>query len=306
MQCGVKPEIRIKNTEPLQDNLYPNTTFRAGDFPITVLNATGSNGVYSGEGYVKVPYLQDTKIKVVFNGIKLNTDRQLIDGKLVTTYDEMERNVVEVPIIKTLNKLFDVNSSIDEIYKDGELTTKEKDILKKKVEELAEIRTKIEQQPSLTEEEKDFAESLKENEQNINNFLSETQSNTTKDTKIPDALITSQEKVKNNIQVTIVSSGGESLELEENVFVPSYSGVPLKIANVNSIVLDNRGAITTIVTKENKHYQATTYQGRFFGYFPKKDLDSLRNDNKLLLTNELNKFLDKEKFKRLLSCSKRR
>ncbi|SQA94913.1 fibronectin type III domain-containing protein [Capnocytophaga ochracea] len=96
VQCGVKPEIRIKNTNPLQDNLYPNTTFTAGDFPVTVLNATGSNGVYSGEGYVKVPYLQDTKIKVVFNGIKLNTERQLIDGKLVTTYDETERNVVEV------------------------------------------------------------------------------------------------------------------------------------------------------------------------------------------------------------------
>jgi len=93
VQCGVKPEIRIKNTEPLQDNLYANTTFTAGDFPVTVLNATGSNGVYSGEGYVKVPYLQDTKIKVVFNGIKLNTERQLIEGKLVTTYDETERNV---------------------------------------------------------------------------------------------------------------------------------------------------------------------------------------------------------------------
>ena len=96
VQCGVKPEIRIKNTNPLQDNLYANTTFTAGDFPVTVLNATGNNGVYSGEGYVKVPYLQDTKIKVVFNGIKLNTERQLIDGKLVTTYDETERNVVEV------------------------------------------------------------------------------------------------------------------------------------------------------------------------------------------------------------------
>jgi len=96
VQCGVKPEIRIKNTNPLQDNLYPNTTFTAGDFPVMVLNATGSNGIYSGEGYVKVPYLQDTKIKVVFNGIKLNTERQLIEGKLVTTYDETERNVVEV------------------------------------------------------------------------------------------------------------------------------------------------------------------------------------------------------------------
>ena len=95
VQCGVKPEVRIKNTSPLQDNLYPNTTFTAGDFPVIVLNATGSNGVYSGEGFVKVPYLQDTKIKVSFTNIKLNTERQLIDGKLVTTYDQTERNVVE-------------------------------------------------------------------------------------------------------------------------------------------------------------------------------------------------------------------
>ena len=93
VQCGVKPQVRIKNTSPLQDNLYPNTTFTAGDFPVTVLNATGSNGVYSGEGYVKVPYLQDTKIKVSFTNIKLNTEHQLIDGKLVTTYDQTERNV---------------------------------------------------------------------------------------------------------------------------------------------------------------------------------------------------------------------
>ena len=116
VQCGVKPEIRIKNTEPLQDNLYANTTFTAGDFPVTVLNATGSNGVYSGEGYVKVPYLQDTKIKVVFNGIKLNTERQLIDGKLVTTYDETERNVVEI------KSLSGVINDVKNIFKKKKLT----------------------------------------------------------------------------------------------------------------------------------------------------------------------------------------
>ena len=129
VQCGVKPEIRIKNTNPLQDNLYANTTFTAGDFPVTVLNATGNNGVYSGEGYVKVPYLQDTKIKVVFNGIKLNTERQLIDGKLVTTYDETERNVVEVPIIKTLsdaiNSLKNVGKQQEEIVQNQEKLEKQ-------------------------------------------------------------------------------------------------------------------------------------------------------------------------------------
>ena len=130
VQCGVKPEIRIKNTEPLQDNLYPNTTFRAGDFPVTVLNATGSNGIYSGEGYVKVPYLQDTKIKVVFNGIKLNTERQLIDGKLVTTYDETERNVVEVSK--------EIGDIIKEIIKEREERLAELEALEKKKNEINE------------------------------------------------------------------------------------------------------------------------------------------------------------------------
>ena len=130
VQCGVKPEIRIKNTEPLQDNLYPNTTFTAGDFPVTVLNATGSNGIYSGEGYVKVPYLQDTKIKVVFNGIKLNTERQLIDGKLVTTYDETERNVVEVSK--------EIGDIIKEIIKEREERLAELEALEKKKNEINE------------------------------------------------------------------------------------------------------------------------------------------------------------------------
>ena len=93
--CGIVPKIAITNQKPL-GSLVTNEVFVAGDFSVTILEVSGNNGIFSGEGYVKVPYLQDTKIKVVFNGIKLNTDRQLIDGKLVTTYDETERNVVEV------------------------------------------------------------------------------------------------------------------------------------------------------------------------------------------------------------------
>ncbi|MFK8271316.1 AHH domain-containing protein [Capnocytophaga stomatis] len=93
VQCGVKPEIRIKNREPLQEVLGVNETFTAGDFPVTIIRATGSNGVFSGEGYVQVPYLLDTKIKVKFDGIKINYERQLFEGKLVTTYDKTEKNV---------------------------------------------------------------------------------------------------------------------------------------------------------------------------------------------------------------------
>ena len=128
VQCGVKPEIRIRNREPLQEVLGVNETFMAGDFPVTVIRATGSNGVFSGEGYVQVPYLLDTKIKVKFEGITLNTERQLIAGKLVTTYDKMELNIVEIPIIKTLGNAVE---ALEQVFK------KQKEIIKE-VEKLEE------------------------------------------------------------------------------------------------------------------------------------------------------------------------
>ncbi|GIM53343.1 hypothetical protein CAPN004_23720 [Capnocytophaga cynodegmi] len=99
-----------------------NETFVAGDFPVTIIRATGSNGVFSGEGYVQVPYLLDTKIKVKFDGIKINSERQLIAGKLVTTYDKTEQNIFEVPTIK------DIDSAIKIIEKVFE---KQKEIIQK-------------------------------------------------------------------------------------------------------------------------------------------------------------------------------
>ncbi|CAI9429317.1 hypothetical protein MSHRCOH1_03815 [Candidatus Ornithobacterium hominis] len=93
-QCGVMPSIDLTNKAPLQTVLGTNEVFMAGDFPVTVISSQGSNGIYSGEGYIEVPYLGDTKIKVVFNNIKLNTDKQLIEGVVETTYDAQAVNIV--------------------------------------------------------------------------------------------------------------------------------------------------------------------------------------------------------------------
>ncbi|SUV48359.1 fibronectin type III domain-containing protein [Bergeyella zoohelcum] len=92
-QCGVMPAVDITNKTPLQSLLGANEVFMAGDFPVTVLEAQGSNGIYSGTGYIVVPYLADTKVKVSFNNIKLNTDRKLIEGVIETTYDPNETAV---------------------------------------------------------------------------------------------------------------------------------------------------------------------------------------------------------------------
>ena len=48
-----------------------NDVFTVGDFPITVKEANGSNGVYSGWGYVTYPFLGNSRIKVVFNNVSM-------------------------------------------------------------------------------------------------------------------------------------------------------------------------------------------------------------------------------------------
>ncbi len=96
-QCGVAPQIDLSNRKPYKFLLTKNQVFMAGDFPVTVIQATEQNGKFSGTGYTKVPYLGNIKIKVKFENITLNTDKRMIDGFLETTYD-MERTKVAVTL----------------------------------------------------------------------------------------------------------------------------------------------------------------------------------------------------------------
>ncbi|SNR14557.1 ADP-ribosyltransferase [Tenacibaculum jejuense] len=93
--CGIIPEIDIQNLEPLK-NIGINETFTAGDFPVTVKQIRGGNGVYSGKGFIVVPYLADTKIAVTFSSIKINEDYQLVEGVIKTTYDPTWGGVSDV------------------------------------------------------------------------------------------------------------------------------------------------------------------------------------------------------------------
>ena len=84
--CGIAPKIAITNKKPL-GSLVTNEVFTAGDFSVTILEVSGSNGIFSGKGFVKVPYLNDTKLAVEFENIKINADYQLTDGIVKTIYD---------------------------------------------------------------------------------------------------------------------------------------------------------------------------------------------------------------------------
>lgn len=114
--CGIPPEIEIANQEPLL-NLGVNEVFTAGDFPVTVVEVQGSNGRFSGQGFITVPYLADTKIAVGFEDITVNTDYQLIEGMVETEYDPSWGSIGGLDqFISDLGKLMSLlGDAIDEL-----------------------------------------------------------------------------------------------------------------------------------------------------------------------------------------------
>ncbi len=84
-RCGLIPNINITNRTPIAQLVSGDMIF-AGDFPVRIITVNGA-GSYSGTGYVMVPFLGDQKVAVNFNGITVNTDRKLIGGVIMTTYD---------------------------------------------------------------------------------------------------------------------------------------------------------------------------------------------------------------------------
>ncbi|WP_349663849.1 hypothetical protein IZU89_16345 [Cellulophaga lytica] len=114
--CGIPPEIVITNQDPLQ-LLGVNDVFTAGDFPVTVKEVNGGNGNYTGWGFIVVPYLGDTQIRVTFNNIQINTDKQLTNGIVETEYDEKFATTggAGMSDVSELTELIEGDNDIDEL-----------------------------------------------------------------------------------------------------------------------------------------------------------------------------------------------
>jgi hypothetical protein len=130
--CGIKPDPKdLANKTPLAE-LFPNDVVTAGDFPIVVLKSSGSNGTFSGEGYVSLPFLTKfrklidaadalggekinigkfSRIRITFNNIGINTDFKLISGEIVASYDPNWGSMIDGdpilnPVIDAIADLF--------------------------------------------------------------------------------------------------------------------------------------------------------------------------------------------------------
>tara|TARA_R110000796_G_scaffold250788_3_gene380604 strand:- start:4390 stop:6627 length:2238 start_codon:yes stop_codon:yes gene_type:complete len=94
-ECGITPNFSLSNTDPLQ-TLASGDTFTAGDFPINVVEVSGSNGRFTGKGYVTIPYLNSIRVGVQFTNILINTDKQMAEGIVVTMYDPSLKNILDI------------------------------------------------------------------------------------------------------------------------------------------------------------------------------------------------------------------
>jgi hypothetical protein len=99
--CGILPNIDVSNKTPLPA-LNVGDVFTAGDFPVKVLQTNGSGGVFTGNGYVTVPFLGQAMVKVGWTRAGINTDHKLISGVVVTAFDSTAKQVASADSVAQL------------------------------------------------------------------------------------------------------------------------------------------------------------------------------------------------------------
>ncbi|MGP1992020.1 fibronectin type III domain-containing protein [Zobellia laminariae] len=120
--CGISPDFNISNKQPLP-SINPGEKFTAGDFPINVLEASGSNGRFTGKGYVTIPYLNSIRVGVEFTNVLINTDKKLAEGTVTTMYDPSLKNILDIDdaidtvedAVDATGEFFEGDNDLDEI-----------------------------------------------------------------------------------------------------------------------------------------------------------------------------------------------
>lgn len=96
-RCGVMGPLDLSNQVYLY-KLMPGDTIWAGDFDVIIVEAQkiGTNGTFSGKGYVKMPKLFNAQVAVTFENAVFNDDFELIQGKIDAVYDPSWEGIGDV------------------------------------------------------------------------------------------------------------------------------------------------------------------------------------------------------------------
>ncbi|WP_411029102.1 fibronectin type III domain-containing protein [Spongiimicrobium sp. 3-5] len=195
--CGFVPRVEITDTEPL-DHIGINEVFTAGDFPVTVKEVVMNDGRFTGWGYIIVPYLADTRLRVSFKNIRINTEGQLIAGKVTTDYDPQWANVESVEgFVDGLGEVIDtLSDQLEAIVS----------LLKEKMELDQQVDASIRiLQDNLEDPDNGLTE---EQENNIRQFISDRK-------KVEEAIIREKEKIANGERDELIKQNLASQLVDE-------------------------------------------------------------------------------------------
>lgn len=90
--CGgeiIIPPLGVTGALPV---LGPGVVFYAGGFKCKVVECTGGNGVFSGMCLVEIPFYGYSKVLHTFDNISINSDFQMVSGKLLSVTDEAKNS----------------------------------------------------------------------------------------------------------------------------------------------------------------------------------------------------------------------
>lgn len=83
--CGIPLTTFNLDPSALAGSLSPGDVIRAGDFDVKLVTVSGSNGVFTGEGVIEVPYLNKARVKTAFTSITVNKELRMVNGFMNVT-----------------------------------------------------------------------------------------------------------------------------------------------------------------------------------------------------------------------------
>lgn len=109
--CGIPLTPFNLDPSELTGSLKPGDIIDAGDFQVQLISVSGSNGIFSGEGIIEVPYLNKAKVKTSFTNITVSKELRMVNGFMNVTGAAVD--VVPQEIMDGMEQLSEVLEAVD-------------------------------------------------------------------------------------------------------------------------------------------------------------------------------------------------
>ncbi len=85
-ECGAGDTVEITNFTP-KLSIFIGEIIYNGEFPVRITEISGSNGIFSGKGRMRIPMLANVQVNMQFENIKVNELNQVYEGEMVSVYN---------------------------------------------------------------------------------------------------------------------------------------------------------------------------------------------------------------------------